>query len=456
MWFVLAYSACSPPEAAPPGATPHRTFAPPDTGTAAAPTTAAGCGVRTLDWVNGLDDDGDGAVDLMRVLPGGWTLPMPIPDYPNLYFAGSSVGLDVDGNGAVAWFATVEVDTFPAIPEMDGALVRLDGDRCAPTGRLDRASVFALASGIDRVERFNDVTGDGVPEFVVAIGHENYYWPSSSPLSVLLVDPTAVVDTLAQGTLATIAAEDGTAMGPTGDFDGDGRLELTLNVGTAWLLIEEVPVGASTVDDLPAASILMDLETSYTHSLVRANLDGDASDDLVLLGADVYLAHGGPDLDGLALGEDIPATFHGYGQTLVGDVNGDGVDDIVRALEGDSAHGVEWWEGGPTASFDGPADGTVSFPAEWTPYAIGDIDGGGAADLLISDWRRDDLYRVARGEGDFATIDLRIQYDGGYATHRPKLADIDGDGRMEVISPGHPTADGRDGTFPILWGQPAP
>lgn len=180
-----------------------------------------------------------------------------------------------------------------------------------------------------------------------------------------------------------------------------------------------------------------------------------ANDDEVVIGLGQYPADGG----WLALGGKTTSAFstqlwsrigwdtywasNGELHTAAGDLDGDGLDEIVvgfgaggggwMAILDDPAHGYQWiqWIQVAWPSYNA-ANGAV-YPA------VGDIDGDGRAEIVAG---------LGTGSGGF--VEIFDDAAGGYAhvrwlqvnwaeynsasgeTH-PAVADLDGDGRAEIV-----------------------
>ncbi len=111
-----------------------------------------------------------------------------------------------------------------------------------------------------------------------------------------------------------------------------------------------------------------------------------------------------------------------------GDLDADGVDEIVRADEfghvtAYGADGARRWSWRPDVGNGGWATG----------LAVGDLDGDGSPEVVATGERVGEVEMgiVAALAADGSTLLWSTRVDG--AAHDPRIADLDGDGRAEVI-----------------------
>jgi len=222
------------------------------------------------------------------------------------------------------------------------------------------------------------------------------------------------------------------ACGPLkGDFDGDGKAELTVWRPTDghfyWLT-------SSTGYNVGAAGVREWGVGSLGDVPLLGDLDGDRKGDLVvwrpgagnfywLTSSSGYIpaASGVKQWGAGSLG-DVP---------ILGDVDGDGKADLVVWRPGD---GMWYW----LKSSSGYAYATAG-SAQWGTGAandvpmLGDLDGDGKADLVV--WRPGDgmWYWLKSSSGYAYATAGSAQWGTGSATDVPMLGDIDGDGKADLI-----------------------
>ncbi len=224
------------------------------------------------------------------------------------------------------------------------------------------------------------------------------------------------------------------------DVDGDGDIDVlgaafeadaitwwenTTGDGTAWT--------EHTVDDGAFDG---------AKSVYAADVDGDG--DIDVLGAAAYVdaitwwenTVG----DGSAWTEHtVDGAFYGAWSVYAADVDGDGDMDVLGAAV--SADDIAWWEnttGDGTAwtkhTVDGDFDNTHSV------YAA-DVDGDGDMDVLGTAYSDDDVTWWENTVGD-GTAWTEHTVDGNFNGARSVyVADVDGDGDMDVLGAAYDTGD---------------
>ncbi len=285
---------------------------------------------------------------------------------------------DVDGDGVDDLAVGSPLDDDAGV---DRGLVRIlfmnaDGTVASETSIAEGIGGFATGVDIRRfgagVAGMGDLDGNGVPDIAVgAPATADGFNEEGAVWLVYLAADGSVLDHLeisARGGgeggftgLLSPGVEFGAAVGSPGDIDGDGVPELVVGAPSS-----------STTGFLSGGAWLLFLEPS---GMVRTSVD----------------------IGGFALPQVIPGdTAFGSSVVGVGDLNGDGVNDVAI--------------GGPGRQF-ASASGTV-----WILFL--DSSGNVSAEQ-----------RIGAGQGGFNGV---VSNEGGFGSGLGRLGDIDGDGQLEL------------------------
>jgi hypothetical protein len=210
---------------------------------------------------------------------------------------------------------------------------------------------------------------------------------------------------------------------PAGDIDGNGVVDLLIGSsynGTAFLMAGPVSGSLASTDALAAFTSPASGDYNGSENFGLGDQDGDGYDDLLVAAYNYNSSAGrvyvvlGPvtgthttdtvadaTIDGDACIGCYPPVDFGW-QPSAGDVNGDGVIDIMAAAPGgftDGSGGVYFYFGPVTTGTltTGDADVAIAGVAnnDWTGganAADGDVDGDGIDDALISAEQTDYAY----------------------------------------------------------------
>jgi hypothetical protein len=397
----------------------------------------------------------------------------------------ASVGSRTPGWGSDG-FVLVDLDGDGALELVSAQDSAVEVRRMLPGGALDAGEVTTLASA-PRCLATGDVDGDGRMDVVAAM-------PLAGEVAVLLGagDGQFAVTTLALGSFESCAL---------GDLDGDGRPDLVATsplADTVWVALNDGRGGfgraIARASDRPgpARVALADVDrdrhldvvviNDNHHSanlsapaidngsvtiwrgvgdgtlgppatfaapaipfgLAIADLTGDGMLDVLVGGAlDATLAILPGDGAGGLLPPVALAGVRGARDLTVGDLDGDGLPDILVDVEWSETQ-VLWNLGG------GAFSASLLYLGEGRMH-VADVTGDGVADVVLAGYRP----RVLVQEGCRRLAAASHVRDGN-GGERVLLADMDGDGRVDLVAPrGAAIAIGRgagDGTFqpPIL------
>jgi RHS repeat-associated protein len=210
------------------------------------------------------------------------------------------------------------------------------------------------------------------------------------------------------------------------DVDGDSIDDVVLAIGDELRVYEGRPSGLFAVPTVSAWD-------SNTHDCVPADVDGDGRQDLVCeLPGQIVVRRSTP-YGWLVTTQSTSAVLpnHQFLELAAGDVDGDGLEDIILARAASGSTRVVLARSRGDGMFDFPDEQTFAFTGK---LATGDVDGDGQLDLM---W--------TRKAGTLFEVDVAVARKG-YSNTRwisvprqtttlkePSLADVDGDGRSDLV-----------------------
>ncbi|WP_417466237.1 beta strand repeat-containing protein, partial [Kordiimonas sp.] len=325
------------------------------------------------------------------------------------------------------------------------------------------------ASGIS-VSGAGDINGDGIEDLIIGARGADINGESSGSAYVVFGSDSGFnlsldlsdLDGTNGFTLNGVDTSDqlGISVSAAGDINGDG--------------IEDIVVGANLGDPNGQQSgetyVVFGSDSGFSATLDLSSLDG--SNGFTLNGVDAY-------------------DLSGYSVSSAGDINGDGIDDIlIGALRADpnaSSSGETYVVFGSDEGFSATLelsslDGTNGFVINGTGdnkytgqslSAAGDVNGDGIDDILIggsasNSSENGSAYVVFGSDSEFAAVLELSSLDGtnGFALNGPSssdfvgrsvanLGDINGDGIDDIIVGGHgvDTSNSSSGASYVVFGS---
>jgi Bacterial Ig-like domain (group 3)/FG-GAP-like repeat len=253
------------------------------------------------------------------------------------------------------------------------------------------------------------------------------------------------------------------------DVNGDGKPDVIVSGCIAPNCAGAVAVLLGNGDGtLQTPGVTYDSGGYLPYSVALADVNGDGKPDVIVANTcagslNCGFSHGNVGvLLGNGDGTFQPVVTYDSGgaftnSVAVADVNGDGKPDIVVVNSNEAAHGVAVLLGNGDGTFQ-PAL-TYYSNGPWS-VAVADVNGDGKPDLIVATFCfagcSDGSVDVLLGNGD-GTFRPRRSYDsGGFSAHSVAVADVNGDGKPDLIvgnesATNHPA--GSDGRVSVLLGN---
>jgi len=402
------------------------------------------------------DVNGDGHVDVL-FLPGDDNLYVtygnsdgsmnsPIPLLPNLGGARNYHYTDLNGDhlpdaliygyGSADLYAGSAGGTFAPVPL---------GHYTAPLSVGDEEPAAA------------DLNGDGLADFV---------WTDPNDGAILIYESRpdgkyAASNALTPANTSTEGPNNQENVGnirtiTTGDFNGDGFTDILAwdfnQVPTGGLADARVAFsnGKGSFTFAPGLTSKQQQDASVDRMIpVTADINGDGRSDLIMQAHGGGLSYALMNADGTVqtpvsvfLGSDFNEVCLQLESVVVKDINGDGILDIVSAYEGYVGCGEE--SGTPSGYMVSLGQAGGKFATTFTPYGysiriprLADMNGDGILDLILDDMdSHDKHYEVdvlpGKGDGTFDTTKASIAITGTVIDD-VLTTDYNGDGKQDLV-----------------------
>jgi hypothetical protein len=213
-----------------------------------------------------------------------------------------------------------------------------------------------------------------------------------------------------------------------GDFDGDGQAELVFwNQNAQTLYLAEIPANPRATSPWPLTAIYTWSGGDEHEGLAQADIDGDGKVDII--GGGRWYKHNG----GTSYTANVIDDTQRFSRAVAGQLKAGGRPEVVF-VKGDGVGRLKWyewdgsaWIGRDLLGFDVDHGHTLE---------LGDVDGDGHLDIFCAEMRLDGGNSDAKmwiflgdGQGNFTKHEVAT----GYGNHESRLADLDGDGDLDIL-----------------------
>lgn len=240
--------------------------------------------------------------------------------------------------------------------------------------------------------------------------------------------------------------------GATGDFNGDGILDIAVanpagcETGVCWRAGATALLGDLKGHFVPAATADLGDTLQASVSIAAADFNGDGILDLAAgSSADksvtILLGNG----DGTFTAKSTVPSGGAFPALAVADFNGDGIPDL--AILNTTANIVTLFLGNGDGTFTAAATTPPSAGANPAAIAVGDFNGDGIADLAIANNNPSGTLTILLGNGD-GTFTAAPSPTTGSGPDSIATGDFNSDGILDLA-----VANANDGTLTILLGN---
>ncbi|HEY2119977.1 MAG TPA: VCBS repeat-containing protein [Candidatus Acidoferrum sp.] len=246
-----------------------------------------------------------------------------------------------------------------------------------------------------------DLDGDGIADLVGISQNVIYIWKGDG--TGMFQGPVAEIPGISSQSIQDLVFR---------DMDGDGHTDIVVSGAILY-----------GMGNLQFSSVL--LQVAPNQRFLVGDFDGDGIPDIVTPGG-VLFGRGNRSFTA-AMGS-VPACWSGYLQSpVVGDLNGDGKDDIVCGTT--SAASVEIYSGAGRSGFTQNQELAIPGISTVNTVSIGDFNGDGRLDLAVGTLGGDDVVLFTNnGNGEYQISSYAI----GVSPVQSIVGDFNNDGTPDL------------------------
>ncbi len=214
-----------------------------------------------------------------------------------------------------------------------------------------------------------------------------------------------------------------------GDFDGDGQTELVFwNQNGQELILADIPADPRTSGTWPQQTIYSWSGGGEHEGFAFADIDLDGLDDIV--GGGRWFKYNSNN----TYTPNIIDDEQGFTRAAAGQLKQGGRPEVVFVV-GDGVGPLKWYEWNESAN---AWDSTILLDSvdHGHSLAVEDVDEDGNLDIFVAEMRlngrnSDAKIWILLGDGDGNFTETTVAT--GYGNHESRLADLDGDGDLDIL-----------------------
>jgi flagellin-like hook-associated protein FlgL len=213
-----------------------------------------------------------------------------------------------------------------------------------------------------------------------------------------------------------------------GDFNGDGRSDIAVTIGSSGIL----GIYNGNGNGYFQSGTAIAAGTITSNSLINAaDLNHDGIDDIVVNNdSSGYISTLIGKTTGITRDQEFRLTTSSSTALKIGDFNGDGKIDLIVAYQ-DASNDLFIALGNGDGTFTSARSMTADI--EYDQITVGDVNNDGISDIVTTDYASGSLkIFLGNGDGSFS-LSSTASLGAGQNIRAATLADIDGDGSHELI-----------------------